>query len=58
MNEARDLVGKTALVTGASRGLGRFGQPEEIADVVHGLTSPSGRWVTAQIIDASGGYRL
>ena len=38
--------------------LRRFGQPEEIADVVYALASPLGRWVTAQTIDASGGFRL
>ncbi|MCB2073308.1 MAG: SDR family oxidoreductase [Novosphingobium sp.] len=38
--------------------LARFGQPEEIADVVHFLASPAGRWVTAQNIEASGGFKL
>ena len=38
--------------------LRRFGQPEEIADVVYALASPLGRWVTAQTIDASGGFKL
>jgi len=38
--------------------LRRFGQPEEIADIVYGLASPLGRWVTAQNIDASGGFKL
>lgn len=38
--------------------LRRFGTPEEIADIVHALASPAGRWVTAQVIDASGGFRL
>ena len=38
--------------------LRRFGQPEEIADIVYALASPLGRWVTAQAIDASGGFRL
>lgn len=38
--------------------LRRFGQPEEIADVVYTLASPLGRWVTAQIIEASGGFKL
>jgi len=44
------VVGQTAL--------GRFGQPEEIADVVFALASPLGRWVTAQNIEASGGFKL
>ncbi|MDB5726690.1 MAG: hypothetical protein JWQ16_3444 [Novosphingobium sp.] len=38
--------------------LRRFGQPEEIADVVLALASPLGRWVTAQNIEASGGFKL
>lgn len=38
--------------------LHRFGQPEEIADVVYFLASPLGRWVTAQHIEASGGFKL
>lgn len=38
--------------------LRRFGQPEEIADIVYALASPLARWVTAQNIEASGGFRL
>lgn len=38
--------------------LGRIGQPEDIADVVGFLAGPQGRWVTGQIIDASGGTYL
>lgn len=38
--------------------LRRFGQPSEIADVVHFLASDAGRWVTAQTIDATGGFKL
>lgn len=38
--------------------LGRVGQPADIADVVHALASPACRWVTGQIVEASGGYRL
>ncbi|MEJ6009920.1 SDR family NAD(P)-dependent oxidoreductase [Novosphingobium aquae] len=38
--------------------LRRFGTPEEIADIVFALASPLGRWVTAQTIDASGGFKL
>lgn len=36
--------------------LGRFGQPEDIADIVYALVSPEGRWVTGQVIEASGGF--
>jgi len=42
----------------AATALRRFGQPEEIADIVHALASPAGRWITSQNIDASGGFKL
>lgn len=38
--------------------LRRLGQPEDIADVVAYFASDASRWVTGQIIDATGGYRL
>jgi 3-oxoacyl-[acyl-carrier protein] reductase len=38
--------------------LGRFGKPDDIAEVVAFLDSRSGGWVTGQVIEASGGYRL
>ncbi|MDR2858546.1 MAG: SDR family oxidoreductase [Novosphingobium sp.] len=47
---ARQVTDATALK--------RFGQPEEIADIVYALASPLGRWITAQTIDASGGFKL
>lgn len=47
---ARGVIDNTALR--------RFGQPEEIADIVYALASPLGRWITAQTIDASGGFKL
>lgn len=37
---------------------GRWGQPEDIADVAAFLASPDSRWVTGQLIDASGGSHL
>lgn len=37
---------------------GRWGQPEEIADMAAFLASPDSRWVTGQLLDASGGSRL
>jgi 3-oxoacyl-[acyl-carrier protein] reductase len=42
----------------ANTALRRFGQPSEIADFVHALASPAGRWITAQNIDGSGGFKL
>lgn len=37
---------------------GRWGQPEDVADIAAFLASPDSRWVTGQLIDASGGSRL
>ncbi|GAA1991272.1 SDR family NAD(P)-dependent oxidoreductase [Amycolatopsis minnesotensis] len=42
----------------ASTALGRLGQPSDIADAVAFLASPDARWVTAQVIDVSGGLFL
>lgn len=47
---SRQVIDNTALR--------RFGTPEEIADIVYALASPLGRWITAQTIDASGGFKL
>ncbi|WP_250030440.1 SDR family NAD(P)-dependent oxidoreductase [Paractinoplanes maris] len=38
--------------------LGRLGEPEDIAGVIAFLASDEGRWVTGQVIDASGGTAL
>ena len=35
--------------------LGRLGQPDDIADVVALVASPSARWITGQVIPATGG---
>lgn len=37
---------------------GRWGQPDDIADIAAFLASPDSRWVTGQSIDASGGSHL
>ncbi|MCD9022585.1 SDR family oxidoreductase [Cohnella silvisoli] len=37
---------------------GRWGQPEDVADVAAFLASPDSRWVTGQLIDTSGGSHL
>jgi 3-oxoacyl-[acyl-carrier protein] reductase len=42
----------------AMTAFGRFGTPSDIADVVHFLASPDSRWVTGQIIEASGGFKM
>jgi 3-oxoacyl-[acyl-carrier protein] reductase len=47
------------MVTGiiAQTPLGRAGQPEDIADVVAFLASDDARWLTGEVITASGGIR-
>jgi 3-oxoacyl-[acyl-carrier protein] reductase len=42
----------------AMQALKRVGEPQDIADVVAFLASHDARWVTGQIIDASGGWKL
>lgn len=42
----------------ADTALGRFGETADIAAVVAFLASSEGRWITAQVIEASGGYKL
>ncbi|MDP4097118.1 SDR family oxidoreductase [Paenibacillus sp. P96] len=37
---------------------GRWGEPEDIADIAAFLASSDSRWITGQIIDASGGSHL
>ncbi len=38
--------------------LGRFGEASDIAEVVYALASAAGGWLTGQLIEASGGFRL
>ncbi|MFJ8936553.1 SDR family oxidoreductase [Streptomyces sp. NPDC102365] len=38
--------------------LGRIGRPEDMADIVAFLASDDARWVTGQVIDATGGMAL
>jgi 3-oxoacyl-[acyl-carrier protein] reductase len=38
--------------------IAEVGQPEHVADAVAFLAGPDGRWVTGQILDASGGSKL
>lgn len=42
----------------ADTALRRFGEPSDIAAVVAFLASGESRWVTGQVIEASGGYKL
>ncbi|MBN6038415.1 SDR family NAD(P)-dependent oxidoreductase [Amycolatopsis sp. 195334CR] len=58
MNAAvRENAGMVAEIE-ADTALGRFGEASDIAEVVAFLASDAGRWVTAQVIEASGGYQL
>ncbi|MFC3772490.1 SDR family oxidoreductase [Paenibacillus sp. GCM10012303] len=36
----------------------RWGEPEDVADIAAFLASPDSRWVTGQLLDASGGSHL
>lgn len=49
---------KNASFLADAAALGRIGQPTDIADVVALLAAAEGRWVTGQIIQASGGMHL
>jgi 3-oxoacyl-[acyl-carrier protein] reductase len=42
----------------AQNALGRLGEPDDVADVVALLASRDARWITGQLIDATGGFRL
>ncbi|MFI8192109.1 SDR family oxidoreductase [Streptomyces sp. NPDC085946] len=54
------LRGNEAAETSAAElsALGRVGRPEDVAGVVAFLASDDGRWVTGQIVDATGGSQL
>ena len=38
--------------------LGRLGEPEDVAALVHFLVSPAARWITGAVIDCDGGQSL
>ena len=52
-----DVPGLTEQISGMTA-LNRLGGPDDVADVVAFLASHAARWVTGQIIDASGGLFL
>lgn len=58
MNAAVREVTDTVTAIEADTALGRFGEATEIADLVAFLASDEARFVTAQVIEASGGYKL
>jgi 3-oxoacyl-[acyl-carrier protein] reductase len=52
-----DLPGVKEAMIGMTA-LGRLGTPSDIADIVAFIASEEGRWITGQVIDASGGIYL
>ncbi|MGZ0151828.1 SDR family NAD(P)-dependent oxidoreductase [Kribbella sp. WER1] len=52
-----EAPGLTELIV-AHTALGRLGTAEDVADVVAYLASPAARWITGQVVDASGGLHL
>lgn len=52
-----DVPGLTEQITGMTA-LDRLGGPDDVADVVAFLASDAARWITGQVIDASGGLFL
>lgn len=49
---------ESARLIAAETILGRVGEPDDIAAVVAFLVSDAARWITGQVIEASGGLRL
>jgi 3-oxoacyl-[acyl-carrier protein] reductase len=67
MGMSLPLAGKTALVTGGSRGivraagltaLRRLGTPSDVAAVIAFLAGPDSAWITGQNIHAGGGFLI
>lgn len=52
-----EAPGLAELIAGATA-LDRLGGPDDVADVVAFLASDAARWITGQVIDASGGLFL
>ncbi len=44
--------------TAAATALRRLGEPEDVADAIVALIGAEARWITGQVIEAGGGYRL
>ncbi|WP_236793441.1 SDR family NAD(P)-dependent oxidoreductase [Amycolatopsis sp. GM8] len=58
-NHTRLMENPEAAAQEAKRvALGRLGQPEDVADLVAFLASDDSRWVTGQVIDATGGTAI
>jgi NAD(P)-dependent dehydrogenase (short-subunit alcohol dehydrogenase family) len=54
---AFEAPGLTEFITGTTA-LDRLGEPGDVADIVAFLASDAARWITGQVIDASGGLFL
>jgi NAD(P)-dependent dehydrogenase (short-subunit alcohol dehydrogenase family) len=54
---AFEVPGLADFITGTTA-LDRLGEPDDIADIVAFLASGAARWITGQVIDASGGLFL
>ncbi|MEU6676395.1 SDR family oxidoreductase [Streptomyces sp. NPDC046925] len=52
-----EAPGLAELIAGTTA-LDRLGRPDDVADIVAFLASDEGRWITGQVIDASGGLFL
>ncbi|HEY3510692.1 MAG TPA: SDR family oxidoreductase [Kribbella sp.] len=52
-----DTPGLSELIV-AQTALGRLGGADDVAEVVAFLASPAARWITGQVVDASGGLHL
>lgn len=52
-----EAPGLTELIV-ARTALGRLGGGDDVAEVVAFLASPAARWITGQVVDASGGLHL
>ena len=48
----------TVAAVRAATALGRIGEPDDIAEIVAFLASPAARWITGQVVVASGGLKL
>jgi 3-oxoacyl-[acyl-carrier protein] reductase len=49
-------AGDFAEVLKSATALGRYGKPEEVADAVAFLASPSSRYITGEILNVDGGW--
>ncbi|MCC6791596.1 MAG: SDR family oxidoreductase, partial [Thermomicrobiales bacterium] len=57
-NDAFTTYPEVIPMLAAKTALGRVGEPDDIGKVIVFLLSDEGAWITAQTIEASGGYGL